>query len=131
MFLVILCFSCTTVRSHNSQDSCAAHENLLPELSEKRMLLMDGVAVWKWCHHAPVEDLPREQKILESMIAQGASLGIEKDKVRTFMQAQMDAAKEVQKKAFIRFQETGFVCNEDKIDFINSEMLLSLQRGYR
>ncbi len=67
--------------------------------------------------------------------------GIEKDKVRTFMQAQMDAAKEVQKKAFIRFQETGFVCNEDKIelietirkkiDFINSEMLLSLQRGCR
>ena len=76
---------------------------LSPELSRfadlivERLALMEGVAAYKFSEDRPVEDLAREASVIQAGEEQASRLGIPPRTVTPFVQAQMDAAKAVQR----------------------------------
>lgn len=74
-------------------------------LMQKRLAVMHEVARWKWNNKAPIEDLPREAQILENMAATAEAFAINKSWAINFFQAQMDAAKMIQRRDFDRWEE--------------------------
>ncbi|MBE5254691.1 gamma subclass chorismate mutase AroQ [Mixta sp. Marseille-Q2057] len=65
-------------------------------LINERLTLMRDVAAWKTVHHSSVENLQQEERVLNSTLDEAASLGLEPNSVRAFVQAQMDVAKAIQ-----------------------------------
>ncbi|MDL4915778.1 MAG: chorismate mutase [Enterobacterales bacterium endosymbiont of Blomia tropicalis] len=65
-------------------------------LINERLTLMRDVAAWKAVHHSSVENLQQEERVLNSTLDEAASLGLEPNSVRAFVQAQMDVAKAIQ-----------------------------------
>ncbi|MFP6807365.1 MAG: gamma subclass chorismate mutase AroQ [Pseudomonadales bacterium] len=74
-----------------------AQDNSLVELVNERLTYMDDVAAYKWINKLPIEDLAREQLVLEQAILAGLSSGIRAATSRDFFSAQIDAAKEIQR----------------------------------
>jgi len=62
----------------------------------ERMQVMKAVAGYKAQHHLPVEDLPREQIVLESMLNNAQQAGLEPQSVAPFVHALMNASKAIQ-----------------------------------
>jgi chorismate mutase len=60
------------------------------------MQLMKQVASYKSLHHLPVEDLPREKVVLESMLKNARQAGIEPHSVQPFVHALMNVSKAIQ-----------------------------------
>ncbi|MEO1018026.1 MAG: gamma subclass chorismate mutase AroQ [Pseudomonadota bacterium] len=69
-----------------------------------RLELMQPVAAWKLENGAPVEDLAREQIVLENAAADAGAAGLDAATTLPFIQAQMDAAKEIQECWMLRWQ---------------------------
>lgn len=67
--------------------SCALNE---------RMQVMKEVAVYKAQHHLPIEDLPREQQVMQSMLKNAEQAGLEPRSVEPFVHALMNASKAIQ-----------------------------------
>lgn len=80
-----------------------AQESLSPQLSRlsklivERLSLMEDVAAYKWAHKLPVEDKARETNVIAAGQAAAVALGLAPESVAPFLQAQMEAAKTVQK----------------------------------
>lgn len=70
--------------------------NPLFEVMAKRLSIMKDVALYKWHNHLQVEDLYREERILERTTEKAISLGLQPASSRNFFQMQMDAAKAIQ-----------------------------------
>lgn len=97
-------------------------------LADERLALVVEVARWKWNHEAPIEDLARERVLLDGM--PGAARG--------YFAAQIEAAKQLQRDLFARWQAAGagrFAQVQDLngvlrpgIDELNSRMLALLAR---
>ncbi|WP_235135737.1 chorismate mutase [Lelliottia amnigena] len=71
----------------------------LGELSSalnERMLLMPDVAGYKALHHLPVEDLPREKVVIDTMTKNAQDAGLASDTVVPFVNALMNAGKAIQ-----------------------------------
>jgi chorismate mutase len=68
----------------------------LKEAMVLRLTAMPDVARHKWNSNAPVEDLPREQVVIEAAVQEGAEFGLAEDIVRPAVAAQIEAAKVVQ-----------------------------------
>ena len=62
----------------------------------ERMQVMKQVAGYKALHHLPVEDLPREQVVLENMLENARQAGLEPHSIEPFVHALMKASKAVQ-----------------------------------
>ncbi|XP_018903996.2 monofunctional chorismate mutase [Bemisia tabaci] len=62
-----------------------------------RMEYMKDVAGDKYKKGKPVEDLPREEKVMNSAVANASAEGLDPNSVRPFIQAQMDVAKDIQR----------------------------------
>lgn len=69
-------------------------------LIQKRLSVMHQVAQTKWNQNLPIEDLPREKQILQGLVDQTKNLKTDEKWIARFFQAQMDAAKAVQKNDF-------------------------------
>jgi chorismate mutase len=78
--------------SQNAQDPLKA----LVETSAHRLLIAKEVALAKWDEGTPVEDAPREEKVIASAVKDGASVGLEPASVASFFRAQIEANKVVQ-----------------------------------
>ncbi|WP_313656013.1 chorismate mutase [Pantoea sp.] len=62
----------------------------------ERMQIMKAVAGYKARHHLPVEDLPREQVVLDKMLRNAQQTGLEPQSVTPFIHALMNASKAIQ-----------------------------------
>ncbi len=69
-------------------------------LMKKRLLIMHNVAQWKWNHRQPIKDLSREKQLLNNLVEKGIDLGLDREYILTFFQAQIEAAKMIQEKYF-------------------------------
>ncbi|AIJ07726.1 MULTISPECIES: chorismate mutase [Edwardsiella] len=83
-------FSSTTglARSIPSED--------IASLINQRLSYMKDVAGYKANHHLAIEDLPQEAKVLANAMREAATLGLDGESVKPFIQAQMDTAKAIQ-----------------------------------
>jgi len=79
----------------------------LASLMESRLALMPDVARHKWNHGGAIEDLPREQALAERFGAQAQALGVPAAWATDYLQAQMDAAKRVQRDCFAIWSRPG------------------------
>jgi len=84
-------------------------ENLqvLRALMAERLVIMEGVAAFKWHEGLPVEDKDREARIVEDTIAKVGKAGIEPKLMEHVIAAQIEAAKMVQHALFQRWRAAG------------------------
>lgn len=79
----------------------------LRQLMDQRLALMPDVARYKWNAKSPIEDLPREQKIIDGLKAEALALGIPAAWAEKFFRAQIEAAKVIQREYFARWEQAG------------------------
>lgn len=83
----------------------AESETELTALVVERLSLMQPVAAWKHANDAPIEDLAREAVVLQAAQEAAAAQGIDPDSVVEFFQAQIDAAKDIQRCWILRWDQ--------------------------
>jgi chorismate mutase len=137
---IFLCAQCLPVQlpagtiAHQSMEEYAVEKHIdqLLLLIQKRLAIMHEVARTKWVQRLPIEDKEREQQVLKVLVEQASRSGLDEKWVERFFQAQMDAAKEVQKQDFAVWEQHGalfekvFSLKDDLriyIDQINLEMI--------
>jgi chorismate mutase len=70
----------------------------------QRLGYMDDVARNKWNSGAPIEDLPREREIIDSLGKQAAGYGLDAEIAREFFRAQIEASKIIQRTRFAKWR---------------------------
>ncbi|HYP81426.1 MAG TPA: gamma subclass chorismate mutase AroQ [Steroidobacteraceae bacterium] len=81
-----------------------APASTLAALIDERLALVLEVARYKWNTSAAIEDPPREQALLESLRQRAVPLGVPRPVVDRFFTAQIEAAKQLQRELFARWQ---------------------------
>ncbi|WP_414663343.1 gamma subclass chorismate mutase AroQ [Horticoccus sp. 23ND18S-11] len=79
----------------------------LLDLMAQRLALMPDVARHKWNTATAIEDLPREQQIIDGLKQQAEALGVPAAWAERFFRAQIEAAKVIQREQFARWQAAG------------------------
>ena len=72
----------------------------LRALVDARLLLATDVAQYKWNHHLPVEDLPREAQVIASLGQRAHALDVPQAWAEAFFRAQIEASKTAQNELF-------------------------------
>jgi chorismate mutase len=75
----------------------------VPRLMAERLSLMPAVAHYKWSHDLPIEDPKREAEILDGLAARDDLGGLGPAFLRAFFRAQIEAAKDIQRRRFDEF----------------------------
>jgi chorismate mutase-like protein len=73
----------------------------------KRLLLMEGVAQYKWNNGVPIEDKDRERVVLDKVVAAAETQGVAVDFATDFFRAQITAAKAIQTDLFASWEQDG------------------------
>ena len=94
-----ICFLLLTCSFLQANDAGALFASVNARLS-----LMKPVAAWKLDKGVAVEDLAREKVVLDKAVASAEQLGINAASTRAFFQAQIEAAKEIQRCWIKRWQ---------------------------
>jgi cyclohexadienyl dehydratase len=76
----------------------------LYQLVNQRLSYMKDVAAYKWHNQLPIEDLQREQLVIENAARLAKEADLEELASRTFFLAQIDAAKTIQRNWFTVWQ---------------------------
>jgi chorismate mutase len=76
-----------------------AFTNLIALVSQ-RLALAEPVAHWKWDHHKPITDAPREAALLTDVQKRATTAGVDPGFARAFFRDQIDASTQVQKDLF-------------------------------
>ncbi len=72
----------------------------LRALIDARLLLAPDVAQYKWNHHVPIEDLPREAQVIAALGHRASDLGVPQAWAEAFFRAQIEASKTAQNELF-------------------------------
>lgn len=83
---------------HGFNDHSTSQSKLVP-LAKKvneRLGYMKDVAGYKAQNHLPIEDVEQESKVINSSLTEAQGLGLHPESVRSFIVAQIDAAKAIQ-----------------------------------
>jgi chorismate mutase-like protein len=72
----------------------------LRALIDARLMLAPDVAQYKWNHHVPIEDLPREARVIADLGRQASALGVPLPWAEAFFRAQIEASKTAQGELF-------------------------------
>jgi len=72
----------------------------LRALIDARLLLAPDVAQYKWNHHLPIEDLPREAQVIAALGHRASDLGVPQPWAEAFFRAQIEASKTAQNELF-------------------------------
>jgi chorismate mutase-like protein len=67
---------------------------------DARLLLATDVAQFKWNHHLPIEDLPREAQVIAALGHKAGELGVPPAWAEAFFRAQIEASKTAQNELF-------------------------------
>jgi chorismate mutase len=115
-FLVLLTFLIRGITISNGETD----HNLqsLVETSAQRLLIADKVALAKWDSGAPVEDAPREAKVLQAAVKDGALMGLDSAQVEAFFRAQIEANKLVQYSRLADWRRKGKAPAHAPIDLV-------------
>ena len=89
--------------SQNAQDPLQG----LVETSARRLTIAREVALAKWDQGTPVEDAPREEKVIASAVKDGTAAGLEPATVESFFRAQIEANKVVQYALLAEWRRSG------------------------
>jgi len=73
--------------------------NLIALVSQ-RLSLAEPVAHWKWEHHKPITDTPREDALLADVQKRASTAGVDPAFAHAFFRDQIDASTQVQKALF-------------------------------
>jgi chorismate mutase len=92
--VVLLASGCATTASFTAADT-APVEQLLG-LVKERLDVAPEVARTKWNTKAPIEDLPREQQIIDEVSRRAAEYRLDPQVAGSFVRAQIEASKIVQ-----------------------------------
>lgn len=104
-------------------------------LLASRLALMPRVAAWKWQQKAAITDPTREQTVLAETEKQAATLGIDAGSAHALLSLQMRFARDVQQRAFTRWEQQGFDVGKvadltrvlrPELDRLGSELLRAL-----
>jgi chorismate mutase len=105
---------------------------------KERFDLLEQVAEYKWNNKVPIEDLPREKQLLEEVAGDAGKYNLDKAFLLSFLQAQMNAAKQIQKNHFDKWKAAGlhgFDETKDlvkdlrpKLDKLRTPMLIELAK---
>lgn len=79
----------------------------LLQLMADRLALMPDVARHKWNTKAAIEDLVREQQIVEGLKQEAEALGVPAAWAERFFRAQIEAAKVIQRELIARWERAG------------------------
>ncbi|WP_118179432.1 chorismate mutase [Paraburkholderia phosphatilytica] len=96
---------CATPRAALADGDDTALTNLI-SLASQRLALAEPVARYKWAHHQPITDTPRENKLLDDVQRRAASAGLDPAFARAFFRDQIDASKDVQNALFATWRAT-------------------------
>ena len=88
----------------------------LIEMSAHRLAIADQVSLAKADSGAAVEDIARENVVIENAVKEGTAKGLEKDVVSNFFKAQIEANKIVQYSLLSNWRRTGQVPEHAKIN---------------
>ena len=72
----------------------------LRSLIDARLMLATDVAQYKWNHHLPIEDAPREAQVIASLGKRAEALGVPQPWAEAFFRAQIEASKTAQNELF-------------------------------
>jgi len=97
-----LAFAALPVRADGDD---TALTNLIALVSQ-RLSLAEPVARYKWAHHQPITDTPREQALLADVEKRAAKAGVDPTFAHAFFQDQIDASKDVQNALFDTWRTT-------------------------
>ena len=122
----------TPLKSLTSQSELVEATDRLNQRLQARLDLMPAVALWKWQEKLPIEDLVREQLVLDRVAELAEMKGVCSDAARLFFQSQMDSAKAIQIKLLetwkinppvITSDRTNMTKVREKIDAMTPEIL--------
>jgi chorismate mutase-like protein len=105
----------------------AADDTPLFRLIGERLSWMAPVAAWKLENERPVEDLAREKVVLEAAAMKARAAGLSGDSVRAFFQAQIDAAKAIQR-CWMKRWKTGAAAPPEQAPDLVEEIRPALLR---
>jgi chorismate mutase len=88
-------FALMPVASNANTDADPAMTNVVA-LAARRLALAEPVAKWKWAHHRPIQDAPREQALMSDITQRAVRHGIDEDFARQFFEDQMAAGEQLQ-----------------------------------
>lgn len=74
---------------------------------DERLALMRDVAGHKWNSSSAIEDVPREQRIIDGLKAEASALGVPEAWAERFFRAQIEAAKLIQREYFVQWERAG------------------------
>lgn len=120
---------------------CAGPDGELASLARQRLALAPEIAWYKHSNNLPVYDPVRENTLLETVIAEGRAAGLDRETVRRFFSAEMEASRRIQW-AWIEGWRKGRLPPgthprdlpsdlRPRIDHINQHQIDALSRGAR
>ena len=83
----------------------ASDQDNIEEAIAARLALMKPVAHSKWATGRAIEDTDREKVVIEQAVISGLKYGITTDSTTTFFEAQIEAAKAIQRYWFSVWQD--------------------------
>lgn len=128
--------ACVTHRQTTTLSCTEARAHII-KITDERLSPMGDIARWKWCNKKLIEDLAREQQILDEVAQKSREYDLDETFVREFFQKQMNLAKDMQAKTFeeLRYREPD--CSLEKpevlgklrknLDLNSDRLLKSLQ----
>jgi chorismate mutase len=93
-----LLFALPIASAHADGDDTALTN--LVALVSRRLALAEPVAHWKWQHHKPITDTPREDALLADVQKRATAAGFDPAFARAFFRDQIDASTQVQNSLF-------------------------------
>jgi len=99
-------YSLYHVISYNVSSMMSPLQEMLFALG-RRILLADKVAISKWDSGSPIEDLPREELILQAVVKQAQDVGLSSTWATKFFRDQIEANKFVQRSNFRIWERMG------------------------
>ena len=122
----------TPLKPLKIQSELAEATDSLNQRLQARLDLMPAVALWKWQGKLPIEDLAREQLVLDRVAELAEMKGVCSDAAQLFFQSQMDSAKVIQIKLHETWktnppvftsERTNMTKVREKIDAMTPEIL--------
>ncbi len=122
------------VKTFRQKDSTESAERVL-NLMNKRLLVMNEVAAWKWAHRQEILDADREKEALTKLQLRAKELGVDPKVVERFFKAQVEAGRLLQQDLIANWTKENVQpaakgdLKKDlrpRIDQLNDELLDSL-----
>ena len=96
------------------------HLQELVELSGRRLVIAEQVALAKWDNGMPVEDASREDHVIGSATQAGESRGLDPTSVSNFFRAQIEANKLVQYSLLADWRREGRAPDHTSVDLAST-----------